>query len=120
MHPFAILQHRTRDGVHFDLLLDRGDGGALATWSLSEMPTPGGRPIPARRLADHRRIYLTYEGPIAGDRGEARIAAAGVHEIIERADDRLVLRLDAPAVGGRYELRREPSGGLERWLMTAL
>jgi len=119
MRPFVIQRHQTRDGAHFDLMLDPGDGGPLATWSLATMPRPGGPPIPARRLADHRRIYLTYEGPVSGDRGEVRIAAAGMHEILEREPDRILLRLDGPQVGGRYELRRAESGGPERWLLTA-
>lgn len=47
-------------------MLDAGD--VLRTWALGERPDSRGV-RPAERLADHRREYLTYEGPISGGRG---------------------------------------------------
>ena len=35
-----------------------------------------GRPVAAVRLPDHRRRYLTYQGPLSDDRGEVRRVAA--------------------------------------------
>ena len=43
--------------------------GSLLTWALSDAPTPSEN-ITAERLPDHRLVYLDYEGPVAGDRGE--------------------------------------------------
>jgi hypothetical protein len=120
MNRFVIQQHRTRDAVHYDLMLDRGDGGRLATWSLAAMPPAAGASCPAKRLADHRRVYLTYEGPLSGDRGEVHIAAAGTWALEADAPDRLVLRLESAACRGRFELRRDPAGGPEAWRLTAL
>jgi hypothetical protein len=118
MNPFVIQRHRTAGGVHFDLMLDRGDGGPLATWSLTEMPRPDGGPVPARQLAAHRRAYLTYEGPVGGDRGEVRIVAAGRYEELCGEADRIVLRLQAEGLSGRYVLRRDASGGPDAWRLV--
>jgi hypothetical protein len=66
--PFVVLRHTNRDGVHYDLMIDAG--AALATWKCTVAPeTALESPMACRRLADHRRDYLTYEGPISQDRG---------------------------------------------------
>jgi hypothetical protein len=40
----------------------------LRTWRLAEKPAPE-KDIPAEALADHRRAYLDYEGPVSANRG---------------------------------------------------
>lgn len=66
---FVVLRHEDHDGVHFDLMIETN--GILATWKCPVEPELAGRrPIECRRIADHRRAYLNYEGPISGDRGE--------------------------------------------------
>jgi hypothetical protein len=79
MPRFVILRHELEGEVHWDLMLDddqaaghSDDDRSLLTWSLSENPLAAhgaDTVIPARRLADHRRLYLDYEGPISGNRG---------------------------------------------------
>ena len=120
MLPFVLQRHSTREGVHYDLMLDAGDGGRLPTWRLDALPSTDGQPLAARRLADHRRIYLTYEGPIGGDRGEVHIADAGSYECEHRSADRWVIRLCGEALAGRFELRRDAAGGPGSWRMVAL
>jgi hypothetical protein len=34
-------------------------------------------------LGDHRRAYLDYQGPISGNRGEVRRAAAGTYATLD-------------------------------------
>ena len=121
MHPFVIQQHSTRKGgVHYDLMLDLGDGGRLATWRLPQLPAGEGTDMAAHKLADHRRAYLTYEGPVSGDRGEVQIVAAGMYETECREGDRWILRLVGEVVSGRIELRRDPAGGADAWRVTVL
>lgn len=69
---FALLEHTTHAGVHWDLLIEYAPGSPLATWRLLANPLDGHMPIAAERIADHRSIYLTYAGPISGDRGSVR------------------------------------------------
>jgi hypothetical protein len=82
---FALLRHTLPEGSerlsHWDLLLER-DGVAL-TWALEVLPAPwqpGAKDdcVVARRLADHRLLYLDFEGPLSNDRGHvARLAWGG-------------------------------------------
>jgi hypothetical protein len=92
---FVLLEHTPGDaapaaesdwgaGRHFDLMLEVDTDGPLATWRLDCNPfvEPRGR---AAAIADHRRAYLTYEGPLTGGRGSVRRMEAGEAEVVERA-----------------------------------
>ena len=84
---FVLLWHDCpatyRAGPHADLMIESGE--TLATWSLPAVPEPWAAglahaaplaplplPMMVERLADHRRAYLDYEGPVSGDRGTVR------------------------------------------------
>jgi hypothetical protein len=107
MPRFAILEHRW-NGVHWDLLFERGE--TLATWAIDAPMSPGAGQ-PARALADHRLVYLSYEGPVSGDRGEVRRVAEGTY--IERRwePDEVVLTLSGETLSGELSLRRSVAGG---------
>lgn len=62
---FAILCH-DHPFPHWDLLIEAG--AACRTWRLLDNPAGPG-PWRAEPLADHRLLYLDYEGPVSGDRG---------------------------------------------------
>ena len=68
MLQFVILTHN-HPHLHWDLLLEQPGQEKLRTWRLAHPPKRGVS-IAAERLPDHRRVYLTYEGPISGNRGE--------------------------------------------------
>jgi DNA polymerase Ligase (LigD) len=70
---FVLLEH-TWKGVHWDLMLEVGE--SLKTWAIDE-PIIIGMELPARQLSDHRLAYLTYEGPVSGQRGMVRRIAEG-------------------------------------------
>jgi hypothetical protein len=94
---YVVLHHSRIDEPHYDLMLELEPGSELATWR-----TPHWPPQPTddfTPLASHRRDYLEYEGPISGNRGEVRRVAAGLHQIVEDSDKRLVIRLtDGPQI----------------------
>lgn len=58
-------------------MIETAPGSPLASWRLLGDPGRSSFPIPAERIADHRNAYLTYEGPISGDRGSVRRIDAG-------------------------------------------
>jgi len=70
---FVILEH-DHPFQHWDFLIE--DGDSLASWRLLELPESGKR-IPASSLPVHRRHYLTWEGPLSGDRGSVRRIDSG-------------------------------------------
>jgi len=82
MPRFVLLRHECPRGYekpsHWDFMLEAGE--ALLTWELRELPdswqdqadncdAPGKKQVKATRLADHRLVYLDYEGPLSGNRG---------------------------------------------------
>lgn len=71
---FVILEHN-HPFLHWDFLVE---GPELATtWRLMREPCVG-EPILAEPIADHRLMYLDYEGPVSGDRGHVERVLAGV------------------------------------------
>ena len=93
---YVILHHTGFGDEHWDLMLERGQ--LLATWQLLENPQPlltgdATGSIPARRIGDHRRAYLTYEGPVSNDRGEVARIAAGRYETVEDTADEWRFRM---------------------------
>ena len=110
---FVILHHTHADGEHWDLMLERD--GVLLTWQLPAEPAGAkSLPIRARRIADHRLAYLTYEGPISGDRGHVRRIDAGTVEFHEITPDRLTMTLYGSRLVGRCVLGR----GDDEWVLS--
>lgn len=86
----------------------------LATWQLVRRPMNGADfPIPARRLADHRAAYLTYEGSISGDRGHVARVDEGQVEILHQGEVQWSFVLLGKTLSGRFGLRMV---GNNRWL----
>lgn len=100
MPRFVLLYHDCPSSYerasHWDFMLESGD--VLRTWVLEQLPadwaslcsrTTAAYPncpllaaentVAAIRLADHRRDYLTLEGPLSGDRGRVIRVAAGMY-----------------------------------------
>jgi hypothetical protein len=96
MPRYVILTH-DHPVLHWDLMLDNGD--ALRTWRLSR-PPDAVEEIVAEPLADHRRAYLDYQGPVSGGRGEVRRWDAGDFVLLEEKGDRLKLRFDGTKLKG--------------------
>ena len=72
---YVIIRH---DGVaepHFDLMFETYAGSQLSTWRVLTWPIESA--TPATRLREHRRLYLEYEGEIAGGRGFVHRVAEG-------------------------------------------
>src|SRR3954470_13875672 len=75
---YVVLYH---DGVaepHYDLMFEDPAGGDLRTWRSPAWPI--GTHTPLEKLADHRREYLDYEGPVSGDRGFVRRVESGTYK----------------------------------------
>lgn len=90
MAPWVLLRHELADGSwHFDWMLAAGGADAahpLTTFRVTQRPDePGTLRFDAERIGDHRREYLTYEGPVPGGRGNVRRVTGGTCRI--DADD---------------------------------
>jgi hypothetical protein len=85
MGRWALLKHTLPDRTwHYDWLLDASGhpDAALLTFRTVERPDePAVHAFDAERIADHRRVYLQYEGDITGNRGRVERVAAGECEV---------------------------------------
>lgn len=102
MPRFALLEH-DHPQLHWDLLLEHGP--VCRTWRLSS-PPGNSVEIQAVGLADHRLLYLDYEGPISGDRGTVTRWDFGRFVWITATEDRVTVRLSGTRWFGRLELVR--------------
>lgn len=100
---FVVLTHQDAQGIHYDLMIDLGE--ALATWKLAESPEHAlAAPLSCQRIADHRRQYLDYEGPISGDRGHVHRHDLGTCAIHAREPDRWQVTFQGQRLTGRFDL----------------
>lgn len=116
MPRFVILAH-DHPFLHWDLMLEAG--GVLQTWRLAQPPELG-RTIDATALADHRVMYLDYEGPVSGNRGSVtRWDAGEFNEGAESSPDARSLAFTGQRLAGWARLEKE-SGANWRfvWLKT--
>src|SRR5438045_327544 len=100
MLRFVILEH-DHPSLHWDLMLETGE--VLRTWRLAQPPEPA-KAISATYLAEHRRMYLDYEGPISGDRGRVRRWDSGSYDWLQQNESRLRFRLEGSRVAGTAEM----------------
>ncbi len=88
---YAILRHEGIEHPHFDLMFETTPGSKLATWRSDAWPINGVAPVD--HLPDHRAEYLTYEGPVSGDRGNVSRVASGTCLITRTTPLHWVVRL---------------------------
>jgi hypothetical protein len=112
MPRFALLIHDSSRGLHYDFFLE--DGKVLKTWALPRLPEPG-LEIPCEALADHRPIYLDYDGPISGGRGTVSPWDRGTFIIHSWIDDEIIVELSGTKLVGRMELRRQAGQWRFKW-----
>lgn len=112
MPRFVVLEHDWPT-LHWDFLLEAGP--VLRAWRLREEPGAG-RIVPAEGNADHRRLYLDYEGPVAGNRGTVRRWDAGEFDWLNDEPDRVDVELRGTRLRGRavlsatvFELQANPA-----------
>ncbi len=104
---YVILHHVQADGHHWDLMLDMGE--ALATWQLASdpaglAPSDSREAIPARRIGDHRRDYLSYEGPVSRGRGNVTRVDKGAYDLVEQNPAGWIVRLEGALLKGQFHI----------------
>jgi hypothetical protein len=97
MPRFAILEHDW-PALHWDFLLEAGP--VLRAWRVLVEPAPGTE-SPAEPNADHRLLYLDYEGPVSGNRGTVKRWDAGTFDWIANTPERIEIALHGTRLEGR-------------------
>jgi hypothetical protein len=117
MPRFVIQQHAvTADQTHWDLMLEFS--GQLATWQVPVKPADWSAVgILCPKIFPHRMHYLTYEGPISGNRGIVTIVARGAYEFLQQEENCWRVLLSGDTIAGVLELRRVEG---ENWQLQML
>ena len=108
MPRFVILEH-DHPTLHWDLMLEAGD--VLQTWRLAQPPEGTTGQIAATALADHRLLYLDYEGPISGHRGSVRRWDKGTYVIENESTAEVLLTFNGSLLRGRAKLWQSEKEG---------
>lgn len=112
MPRFTIAHHAgSSEGDHYDLLLESGE--ALRTWRLRH--TNFENQQTARKMQDHRKKYLEYEGEISGGRGRVKIWDTGTFEIDLWTDKLIQVSLFGAQAKVRLRLQ---CGGDDAWTVV--
>lgn len=114
MPRYVVLTH-DHPFLHWDLMLECGE--RLRTWRLLEAPAPETL-VRAEALADHRLLYLDYQGPVSGGRGEVRRWDAGTYALSAESADALDLEMAGEVLRGRAELHRRAGDDWTFYLRT--
>jgi len=111
MPRFVILRHELPDrDSHWDIMLE--DDDALLTWSIKTIPGDG-QSVAAQRLADHRSIYLEYEGAVSGHRGHVQRWDSGTFETLRSSETEVVVRICGRHLSGVFNFQRIEA--TDRW-----
>ena len=109
----VLLRHELPDGSwHHDWMIDPGDDRPLITFRTPAMIPEVDR-FEAERIGDHRRAYLTYQGPVSGGRGAVRRVAEGAARLIDLSAGSLVVDV---AFAGRQWVRWIGTGSVAGWV----
>lgn len=111
---YAILYHIVSpDSVrpsHFDLMFeDNALVGeyCLRTWAIETEPRADVA-VAAQELAPHRLMYLDYEGPIEGNRGEVTRWDSGEFIWLDRGDNCYAMAIETGKLKGTVAFTRNP------------
>jgi hypothetical protein len=105
-----VLLHSQGEERHFDLMLE--DGPALATWKMNEPPEDASADgILCQRIADHRRRYLAYEGPLSGDRGHVVRHDEGTCDVLRPSRGAWRVTFDGKRINGVFLIEKSDDQG---------
>ena len=113
MPRYVVLHHQLSEGQrlrreshaledvsesHFDWMFENDE--ALWTWATASHPLlEQVTRLPAAKLADHRKAYLTKEGPVSNDRGSVTRVEEGEFDIVRCDAEHYVFAMRGPRRG---------------------
>jgi len=106
--PTVLLRHTAPQGVHHDWLIARP--GCDRLWTARVQPSSADwarlTSFTLTRLPPHRRLYLTYEGPLTDGRGHVERVDEGTVHILDWQDHTIRLEVAMDHFVGRIDLQK--------------
>ena len=87
------------------------------TWELTSLLTSQNNQV-VRRLANHRLVYLDFQGPLSDDRGTVKLVDTGSLEWVTLESERLIGRINGQTTDGKLTLTSEGSSINDVWNLT--
>jgi hypothetical protein len=72
---FVVLRHDGIDDPHFDVMIEAAPGSSLTTWRSTSWPPKVNER--AKKIGEHRKEYLEYQGAVSGRRGNVKRVESG-------------------------------------------
>jgi len=118
MPRFVLHAHSGFGPTHYDLMIEQAR--SLATWQFQTDPSgladeerQKSSPLPCRQIADHRKAYLDYQGPVSKGRGIIDRIDSGDCILIDDQPLRRLAEFSGQRLKGLYELaRKDPQDDL--------
>jgi len=116
MPEFVLLEHSQANQTHWDLMFAPAQSpktheAKLVTFKIPINPHLWTeKPVSCEKIADHRPIYLTYEGPLTGNRGHVRRIDHGSYDPIEISVYRWLVSVQGAILTGRILLDGRTTG----------
>ena len=105
-----VIQHHITEPEHYDLMVEKSD--ILATWQISVrdiISFESGTEIAAVKIQDHRKKYLSYEGPVSCDRGRIEIHDTGEYTEKLMDDKNLKISIKGKKLKGLLNIKLKKS-----------
>jgi DNA ligase D-like protein (predicted 3'-phosphoesterase) len=103
-----VIQKHAATHLHFDLRLEMD--GVLKSWAIpKEPPTSPAVKRLAVQVEDHPVEYASFEGTIPEGEygaGTVEIWDKGTYKLIDRKEDKLIVKIDGAKLNGGYVLVR--------------
>lgn len=117
---FVILHHTGIAPPHFDFMFEMEPEALLTTFRCLTWPPAVGDVW--EELAEHRRAYLTYEGPVSGDRGHVRRIDAGTlnHVVLAAEPPTLGLTMEGSNARSIAIAHRFDADSTTRWVVQSV
>lgn len=114
---FVVHEHHARN-LHWDLRLEMD--GVLKSFAIpKEPPTKPKVKRLAIQVEDHELEYADFKGTIPKGlygAGEVKIWDRGTYELLERTDDKIIIKINGKKLKGEYALIRFKRAGEKQWL----
>ncbi len=130
VYKFVVHKHIQAEGTHWDLMLanafaselDEKNSVKLATWKFDVPPvTRNFRPfLIGKRIFNHRKVYLEYEGIISNNRGRCEIFDRGTYTLVDVRDNLLKIHISGQQLKGLFVLEKFSGQETDCWKMTLL
>lgn len=100
-----VVHFHSHQKNHYDLMIEKNE--SLITWQIEEkdlIDILNGKIINVKKIQDHRKVYLDYEGPITCDRGYVEIFDTGEYEEIEWNNLNIILNFFGKKITGKLQI----------------